>query len=324
MKEIMKHIKSNSFAAVYLLYGDEDYLKTRCRNRIRDAICGDDTMNLSMYQGKDVPAEEVADLVRTMPFFAERRLIIIENSGLFKNASDDMVEIVKNMTDTAVLLFVESEVDKRGRLYKAVNEKGYACEMKKQTEAALKDWAARIFAEAGKKITLRDMELFLARTGDDMNNIYNEAQKLIAYTGGADIIGAGDIESVCPMRPEDRVFDMINAMASGKKDEAVRLYSDLLALKEPPMKMLTLIERQFATLLSVSSMLGQGKSSQDIAARLGLRPFFVGRYISQAKHYPDEMLRNAVEDCVATETAVKTGQMEDKYAVELLIVKYCI
>lgn len=322
MKEIMKHIKSNSFAAVYLLFGDEDYLKARYRNRLRDAVCGEDTMNLSVYQGKDIPVAEVADLARTMPFFAEHRLIIIEDSGLFKSASEEMTEIVKGLPDTAVLIFVESEVDKRQKLYKAVNEKGYVCEMKKQTEAALRDWAVRIFGEAGKRITRNDMERFLERAGDDMNNIYNEACKLISYAGGADVIVADDIDAVCPPRPEDRVFDMINAMSSGRRDEVIRLYSDLLALKEPPMKLLALIGRQFATLMSVKDLAGQGKSGQEIAARLALRPFFAGRYISQAKNFSSASLKEAVRDCVDAETAVKTGRTEDKYAVEMLIVKY--
>lgn len=322
MKEIMRHIKNNSFVAVYLLYGDEDYLKTSYKNRLREAVCGEDTMNLSVYQGRDVPVAEVADIARTMPFFAERRLIVIEDSGLFKGASEEMTETVKELPDTAVLLFVESEVDKRGRLYKAVNEKGYVCEMKRQTEAALRDWAARIFGGAGKRITRNDMDSFLARAGDDMNNIYNEAMKLISYTGEADVILAGDIDEVCPQRPEDRVFDMINAMSSGKRDEAVRLYFDLLALKEPPMKLLTLISRQFATLMSVKDLSARGKSGQEIAARLGIKPFFAGRYVSQAKNFSAERLRAAVNDCADAETAVKTGRTEDKYAVEMIIVKY--
>lgn len=324
MKEITKHIKSGSFAAVYLLFGDEDYLKGRYKNRLREAVCGDDPMNLSVFQGKDVSVAEIADLARTMPFFAGHRLIVIEDSGLFKAASEDMAELVKNLPDTAILLFVEREVDKRGRLYKAVVEKGYVCEMKKQTEAALMDWAARIFGEAGKKITRSDMERFLERAGDDMNTIYHEAEKLISYTGGADVILTQDIEAVCPPRPEDRVFDMINAIALGRKDDAIRLYSDLLALKEPPMKILTLIERQFAALLSVKDLSERGKSGQEIAARLGIRPFFVGRYVSQAKNFSAERLQQAVLDCVDAETAVKTGRTEEKYAVEIVIVKYSL
>ncbi len=324
MKEIQKHIRDNSFAPVYLLYGEEDYLKTVYRNRIREAVCGDDTMNLSVYQGKETDVAEVADTVRTMPFFAERRLVIIEDSGMFKSPSEDMAELVRAIPDTAVLLFVESEVDKRGRLYKAVNEKGYVCEMKRQTEAALRDWAARIFSSAGRKITHADMDRFLERTGDDMNNIYNEAQKLLGYTGGSGVIAAEDIDAVCPPRPEDRVFDMINAMASGNRDEAVRLYSGLLALREPPMKILTLIERQFASLMSVKDMLEQGKNSRDIASRLGIRPYFAGKYVSQARSYTKERLRQAVEDCVQAETAVKSGLAQDKYETELIIVKYSV
>lgn len=76
---------------------------------------------------------------------------MIEDCGLFKAASEEMAEAVKNAPDTTVFLFVESEVDKRNRLYKAVNDVGYVCEMKTQKESDLMSWCAKQFGAAGKK-----------------------------------------------------------------------------------------------------------------------------------------------------------------------------
>ena len=324
MKEITKHIKEGNFSPAYLLYGEEDYLKRKYKNELRNAICGDDTMNFSYYQGKNADVSEIADTGRTMPFFAERRLIMIEDSGFFKSSSEEMAEIVRNAPDTTIFLFVESEVDKRNRLYKAVNEVGYACEMKTQTEEALKTWATKIFASEGKKITVNDMSWFLGKVGLDMNSIYNEAMKLISYVGDDDVVDRAAIDEVIATRPEDRVFDMINAMSEGKTDKVMHLYKDLIALKEPPMKILALLGRQFSQLMAVKDMKQSGAGNQEIAARLGIRPFFVGRYVAGAQHYTEEQLRQALEDCVSAESDVKSGRREDKYAVELLLVKYSV
>lgn len=322
MKTIKKHLKEEIFVNSYLLFGEEKYLIRQYKTMLSGAICGGDDMNLSYYESKSVNLNEIRDTALTLPFFADRRLIIIENSGMFKSASEGMVDILKNSPETTFFIFVENEVDKRNRLYKLVNEKGYACEFKTQTDEDLTNWAFKYFKNAGKQITHNDMHLFMQIAGPDMDNIYNEAMKLIAYCLKKDIITSDDICSICSTRTVDRVFDMIQAMASGNKDEVMRLYGDLLALKEPPMKLLALIGRQFSQLFSVRKMLDEGCDGRTIAERLGIRSYIINKYISQAKGYTVQQLKQAVTDCVEAENSIKTGKTEDKYAVEVLIIKY--
>jgi DNA polymerase-3 subunit delta len=70
---------------VYLLYGEEDYLKKQYKEKLRSAMLSpDDTMNFAYYEGKGINVKEVIDLAETLPFFAERRLIIMEDTGFFK------------------------------------------------------------------------------------------------------------------------------------------------------------------------------------------------------------------------------------------------
>ena len=142
MRNITADIKSGSFKPVYLLYGSEDYLKKWLRDRLKKAIVPDgDTMNYSYFEGKAPDSKEVAEIADTMPFFADRRLVVIENSQFFKTSADDMlVELVKNIPDTTVLVFIENEVDKRNRLYKAVKEKGYISELNEQSDNDIIKW----------------------------------------------------------------------------------------------------------------------------------------------------------------------------------------
>ena len=86
MRNITADIKSGSFKPVYLLYGSEDYLKKWLRDRLKKAIVPDgDTMNYSYFEGNKIVVKEVIDMANTLPFFAQKRLIIIENSGFFKS-----------------------------------------------------------------------------------------------------------------------------------------------------------------------------------------------------------------------------------------------
>lgn len=319
---IDKHIKDNSIMPIYLLCGDEDYLKKNYKDKLIKAISGDDTMNFSYFEGNSVDVNEIADLSVSMPFFAEKRLIVVENSKLFKNASDTMPDIVKNAPDTTIFIFVESEVDKRNRLYKAVNENGFVAEFSTMDMQDMKVWAAKGFARYGKKITGNDMEYFLSRTGLDMNNVYNEIMKLVSYTGSADVITREDIDAIGIVPIEDKVFEMIDAIGMKKIDRVMKLYGDLMALKEAPVKLLVMISRQFATLLSIKDISQMGLSNKEIASRVGMNPYFAGKNIAQAANFSYEELKEAVNDCIEAETQIKSGKIEDKYALELLIVKF--
>lgn len=140
MQTLNQDIKTREFKRFYLLFGEEEFLKQSYKKRLREAIAGDDTMNYNYFEGKGMDVRELISLANTMPFFSERRLILVEDSGFFKAASDELVEAMADIPDTTCMVFVESAVDKRNRLYKKVKELGYAAELKKQDASQLARW----------------------------------------------------------------------------------------------------------------------------------------------------------------------------------------
>ena len=309
MKNILVDIKSNTFKPVYLLYGSEDYLKKQFRDKLKNAIVADgDSMNYSYFEGKAPDSKAVAEIADTMPFFADRRLVVIENSQLFKTADDMIVELVKNIPETTVIVFVENEVDKRSRLFKAVKEKGYICELNEQSENDIIKWVVSILKREGRVMDNAAIQLFLTKTGSSMENISRELEKLICYTIGQERITSEDVDDVCTTQTTNRIFDMITAISQKNQDRALELYYDLLMLKEPPMR--------------IKELTNNGNASAAIASKMGIQSFLVGKLQAQARPFKAGVLRRALEECVALEEAVKTGKLEDRLAVEMLIVKY--
>lgn len=322
MKNLIQDIKTNQFKNIYLLYGEEAYLKNQYRRKLQDALISpDDTINLNLYEGKNISVKELIDQGETMPFFAERRLLVVEDSGFFKNASPELAEYLEHLPETTCFLFVEEEVDKRGKLFKTVKSKGRAVEFARQTEETLQRWILGILKNEGKNITRATMELFLEKTGTDMKNISMELEKVLSYTLGREVITSQDVEEVCTTQTVNKIFDMVNAIAEKKQRKALDLYYDLLALKEPPMRILFLITRQFNILLQVKELRGHGYDGNAIANRLGVQNFIVRGALRQAEYFSLEQIQQMVENCVNTEEAVKTGNLNDKLAVELIIVE---
>ncbi|MDD2972513.1 MAG: DNA polymerase III subunit delta [Lachnospiraceae bacterium] len=323
MQSILRDIKEQDFKQIYLLYGVEDYLRKQYRDKLKQALLApDDTMNYQYYDGKDINVGAVIDQAETMPFFADRRVIVIENSELFKHGGEQLAEYLVNPSETTYFIFVESEIDKRSKLFKTVRDKGRAIEFALQDEGTLKRWIRGLVAKEEKHISEEALNTMLEKTGNDMENIRRELEKLICYCLDKDEIGKEDVNIICITRISNRIFDMINAIANKQQKTALKLYYDLLELKEPPMRILFLITRQFNLLLQTKELKQKGFDNKRIGEKTGLHSFIVGKYITQASKFTTKALKEALNDCVEADESVKMGRMADKMTVELLIVKY--
>ncbi len=319
MQTLTQDIRNHNFKPVYLLYGEESFLKNSFKNQMKEAVTAGDTMNFNQFEGKGIDVQELISLADTMPFFAEKRLILAEDSGFFKGAADELISYLSRMPETTCLIFVESEVDKRSRMFKKVKELGHAAEMERQDAAQLARWAGTILAREGKKITGHTMELFLNMTGDDMENIRMELEKLISFTLGREVITDEDVQTISTVRITNKIFDMVTAIVNRQTRKAMDLYEDLLTLKEPPMRILFLIARQFNQILQAKELMGKGMDKGGIASKLKIPPFAAGKIMPQARTFSKEQILSYVNLCVDTEEAVKTGKLNDRMAVELLL-----
>ena len=323
MKSLNADIKTGQFKPAYLLYGEEAYLKKQYKDKLTKAMLPEsDTVNYAYYEGKGTNPAELIDLAETMPFFADRRLIVVENSGFFKNATPELADYIKNMPETACFIFVESEVDKRGKMYKAVKDKGRAVEMGRQDEKTLLYWLAGMVKKEGKQIKESTARYLVAKTGTDMENLEKEMEKLFSYTLGQTEITVQDVDEICTTQVTNKIFDMVEAVAAKQQKQALDYYYDLLALKEPPMRILYLLARQFKLLMEVKDLSGRGYDKPQIAKTAGLHPFVAGKYIKQCRSFSKEELRSIMEEAANTEEMVKTGRLNDRMSVELFIVKY--
>lgn len=323
MKTIDLNIKEKNFSPAYLLYGEEVYLKRQYRDKLVKAMTTEgDTMNFSAYQGKDIHPGELVDLAETLPFFAERRVILVEDSGFFKTSCDILAEYIPQINETTCFIFVESEVDKRGRTYKAIKKAGSAVEFVPQTEAVLTRWVLGRIKKENKNITQPVMQMFFDRTGFDMSNIDRELEKLLCYTLKKDVIEAEDVKAVVTEQISNKIFDMVDAISSHHQEKALELYYDLLTLKEAPMRILFLITRQFSILAEVKELTGKGFSNKEIAQKVSVPEFAVRKYQGQGRSYTREKLIKALKDAATAEEDVKTGKLNEKIAVEIFITAY--
>ncbi|MDD6442538.1 MAG: DNA polymerase III subunit delta [bacterium] len=323
MKSLNEDLKTGQFKQIYLLYGEEAYLKKQYKDRFVKAMLPEgDTFNYAYYEGKGVNPKEIIDLAETLPFFAERRLIVMENTGFLKNACPELADYVKQMPETTNMIFIEEELDKRGKLYKAIKDKGRIVELTRQDERTLMRWILGMAKKEGKQMTESAAAYFLGKVGNDMENIQKELEKLFCYTLNYNEITIKEIDEICTTQISNHIFDMVDAVALKEQRKALDYYYDLLALKEPPMRILFLLTRQFRILLQIKELEKEGIAPKEMAAKVGIMPFLIGKYRAQAKPFTVKELREILEAGATAEEDVKTGKVGDVLSVEMFLIRY--
>lgn len=316
---IDQDIKSGNFKPVYLICGEEDFLRQSYKRRLRDAIVGKDTMNFNRFAGKEVDEKEIISLADTMPFFAAHRLILIEDSGFFKKAPAQLTDYLDKMPDTTILLFVENKVDRKTKFYKKVRDLGRVVEMERQKEGDLLIWVGACFKQYGLGITRATAEEFLSRTGGDMSNIRSEIDKLASYCAGQKAVRTEDVLAVTTVTTDTKIYDLVDKIAAGNTPEAMRLYHEMLSMKIEPMYILAAVSRQFNQILGYKDMTAAGSDRSTIVQALRIPPFAIRKLAGEARVYTREQILDKIRTCLDLEEAVKTGRLSDRLAAELII-----
>ncbi len=318
MKKLAEELKTHSFSRFHLIYGEERYMVRYYRNcLVRELSTPGDEMNCTYFLADKAEPSSIADVGQILPFMAPNRLIVVQDSGLFRSASD-MSDYLAEFPETTYIVFVEREIDKRNRLFKWISKEGCVTECGKQSEAMLKNWIAGYVKKAGKQISVGATDQLIHQVGMDMEVLSNELEKLLGFTNDKQEIKEQDVCEICSGQLEANIFEMIEAVAAGEKERSLNLYAGLLAEKVAPMSILSLFTRHINILLQMKELsnLGQG----ELAKKIGIPSFTVRKYQAQAKAISRKKLLQMLEDRLQAEEDFKSGKLSDQMAVELFLI----
>ena len=322
MKNLNEDLKTGNFKQLYLLHGEESYLKRQFKNRFIQALVPeDDTMNVTYFEGKGIGIEEVIESADTMPFFSDCRLILLENSGFFKSGDNPLIEYFKEIPETTRIIFIEDKVSKKCKMYNALKKYGSVTELSYQKEDILKRWISNKLREEGKEMDVATLHHFLQKVGVQMEQLHHELMKCCAYVGTETVITSAVIDEVCTTQVEGKVFELTKAVAERNPRRALELYYDLLDVKEPPMRILSLMAMEFRRINQVKDLMRRGFDKGQIASKSGINPYFVGDYMKREKRFTKEGLREILEEIARLDYSIKSGKITDKVAVETFIVQ---
>lgn len=321
---IDEDIKSGTFKRVYLIYGDESFLVRSYTKRLISAICDDETgLNAHFLEGRKKDIDNIINLAEALPFMAEYKLLVIENVELFSGDCDKLVDYIDKIPETTVIIFRERRqniIRKNGVLYKAIKKYGACIEIGSQDETYIRKWIVGYLAKNGKKIQGTEYQIVVDRCGNDIENIKNELDKLIAYMGDREAIKKEDVEEIITRKLSDRAFEFADAIVGKNTSKAMGIYYELSELKSSMRGILGLVTKRFIAVYEVKLLLDKRYDRSRIARITGKTEFYIGKLIEVARKSETMELRNIIEASTQLLVDMNTGIINDTVGIEMHII----
>lgn len=323
LTELKRQIRDGDIKPLYLFYGEEDYLKDLYINRISALIPdgGFEDFN-HIYLTGSLPFSEYDDAWEAFPMMADRKLIVIKDSGIMKSgnakrgedahsAEENKAfwqEKLKRISDDTVVIFSETSVDKRSVIYKAIAKQGVAVEFSYMSDADLAAWVVKQCLDRRRKISKDTAEHLVSRVDPGLNNMNNELNKLFDFCG--EEIYKSDVDRVVSKSLNVITFDLTNAVMTGDTQKALAVLNDIKAnSKDSSFAVLYLMLSSFEKILH-AKLLGR-KPLAEIAAELGSAPFIARRYADSAKSFTVDALVKMVTRVAEIDLEIKEGRTDE-------------
>lgn len=337
---LLKDIKADKIANIYLFIGQEQYLCEEIINELEKNILSPPfrDLNYEYMEGNNISTQRIINACETLPIMNKWRLVIIKNFELLigGNSKKDEEEIknilknIKSMSPSTCLVFWQTEnIDKRKKLYKAIKNEGKLVEFERLSAFEFKKWLERRISKKNKLISKSNLHLFMENSNyllkysyKTLRDIDNEINKIVDYIGDRKEITRADIESLLARSLENDIFKMVDAIGKKDKKTAIISLNDMLKNRENAIRIFTMITRQFRILIQCKELREMGYSLNQIASKLSLAPFIVKKGLDQSQHFKAEILKDAINTCAEIDLKMKTGKVNMELALEMLIFEY--
>jgi DNA polymerase-3 subunit delta len=296
--KIVNDIKSGTIKPIYFLMGEESYYIDKLSDYIEDNILSEEEkgFNQTVLYGRDVSIEDVVSTAKRYPMMAERQVVIVKEAQDLSRTIDKLESYADNPMPSTVLVicYKYKTLDKRKKVTKALAKAGVVYESKKMYENQVGDWIKRVLA--GKKYTIepKASAMLVEFLGTDLSKINNELEKLQIILPAGSTINPKHIEENIGFSKDFNVFELRKAIGERNQLKAYTIAENFANNpKENPMVVTTsLVFNFFVQLLKYHGL--KDRNPKNVAAVLGVNPFFLKEYDVALKNYPMKKVSHVV------------------------------
>lgn len=324
--------------AGYLIYGPESFLIKQVIDEIVERFVAQEMRDVDLIK---IPVDKnltedhldrIKQELQTPAFLSERKIIIVEESGIFSRARKGQAnlhkerikqfeEVLSFMNQNTCLIMREETIDgRRKKLLRSWQEAdGIQIEIQHEDLSVLRKWLQAKAQKKNLRLTQEAADSVIDRCDSQMAEIDKEFAKVLLYAEYADLSGIdiNTIEYLCKADLRGSVFNLTDAVAAGNTKQALDLLNTLLMLKEPLPLIRFMFNRHIKQLICAKELMNKNQ----IIKKVGVYPFVAGRLMNQAKKLNMADLEYLYRLCFESDWQVKKGEMSDRLSFEILLIE---
>jgi DNA polymerase-3 subunit delta len=333
LEQFEKDLKENKLKNCYIFCGSDEELIKISINKIRNLKIDENfaDFNYNKISGDKIDIDNLINNCETIPFMSDYRMVEIFRANFLRDGKgEDRGKDIENLRNylkdippyTFLIMYYVFE-DDREKLSNKVKKLQNVCEIVKIDKLKGMGFQSKvksIFEEKGKFIGKSELGYFCSIIENNMSIVNNEIEKLILYTEGREVTRE-DIIKMSPYEKENDIFNLVSYLSERNIKAAIDTLNQLIYRGEKPPKILSMIERQFKLLFALRIKVGKGARKEEIVKEYSLNPYIADKMIIQSKKFSEEALKRNIEICINTESEIKSKSVDQKNAIEMLMVK---
>ncbi len=272
----------------------------------------------SVFHADETPVTDIVQEARTMPFLADRRVILVRNaerynlmSGEKRSPLSALLDYFDEPCDTALLMLVTSQIDKRKKFYKACEKIGAVVECPQLDDRELSAWIRAEAENRGKTIDPNAIQEILRRSGNHLSDCFNAINLVATYLGEAQNISVQDVVMACADVAEESIWALTDAIAASNTEKALRALRQLIDFGKSPDELMGLINWLLETAYQASP-----------ETKLSVKSKFVAdKVLPLANKLGLAKLKAAFALCTETHFLMRSTGVDKNLALEMLVIK---
>lgn len=328
--DVLATIEKGELRPIYCFAGEERYMMDRCLEAVRLAVFGPGGaqaagFNLDIFDLKERGLGPVLDAARTLPMFAKRRLVIAR--GLDERKADELEPLLAYVADpnpsTCLVLTTNGKVDGRLKVFAALRKAGFLHDFPHLRDWQLPDWIGAEARRRGLKLSADAARALSEAAGPELGRLAQCLEQAALYAGEGVPITRAHVEEVVPESRERGIFELTKAIGLGQKGDALRLLGNLLANREPALRIEFMLVRQLRQIWRAKELEAAGAPRPEIASRVGMSPHFLDDVLVPARRMTTGALARSFALLYEADKNLKSSRVDPDIQITRLIAALC-
>ncbi len=288
--------KKNKLKPAYLITGSDETKVEKAVARLRERVIADagTDLNVDVFDAAEHSAQEVVQAANTLPFGTGVRLVLVTGVGAWRKADKDVIaNYLADPPPHTVLALTGSGIRRNESLTKAIEGVGQLLSYEAPRPAGMPQWVQEQAAQRHLKMGGREARRLITLSGSDQRSILSELDKLAAYVGKGTVL-MEDIDGLCWVSPEVRIWDLTDALGARDRASVFRHLEEILADRTAPNAVFYSLARHLRNLAEVAAARERGEDPARAAAALGLKPYPARKVVEQSRNFTAGGLREGV------------------------------